>query len=236
MLLEIENLEVDFSGARVLRDVSLTLAKGDVICLIGANGAGKTTTLRTISGLNKITRGEIRFRGRVINQLSPPEILGLGIAHVLQEGRVFTEMTVIENLLMGAFARGKDPAAINREMKLIFQYFPILSDRIKQRAGALSGGERQMLAIGRALMSRPKVLILDEPTAGLAPKVVKQVGQIIQKLNQDGLSIILVEQNADMALGITDYGYVMERGRIVIEGTTKDLKKNDAVRKAYLGI
>ena len=234
-LLELKGLKVDFGGARVLRGVSLGLTEGEVVCLIGGNGAGKTTTLRVISGLGRAKAGEVRLGGKVLNRLSPPHILGLGVAHVPQEGRIFRDMTVAENLLMGAFSRGRDPD-LGRDMRSIYQYFPVLGERSAQRAGSLSGGERQMLAIGRALMSRPRVLMLDEPTAGLAPMVVSLVGRIIRRLNQEGLSIILVEQNAELALGVADYGYVMERGRIVIEGPTRELKRNDAVRQAYLGI
>ncbi len=235
MLLEVEELIVEFGGARVLRGVSLGLEDGRIVCVIGGNGAGKTTLLRTISGLKQPGSGEIRFKGRNIVGSSPPDLLALGLAHVPQEGRIFRDMTVSENLLMGAFSRPKDPE-VKGDLAWINEVFPVLKERADQRAGSLSGGERQMLAIGRALMSRPQVLMLDEPTAGLAPIVVKQVSQIIRRLNEEGLSIILVEQNADMALKIADKGYVMERGRTVTHGPTDELLRNDTVRKAYLGI
>ncbi len=235
MLLEVKDLKVDFGGTRVLRGVSLTLAKGGVACLIGGNGAGKTTTLRSISGLKSPSSGEIVFKGRSLTKMSPPAILNLGIAQVPQEGRAFRDMTVLENMLMGAFSRPKDPR-VKTDLELVYGYFPVLGERAGQRAGSLFGGERQMLAIGRALMSRPRMLMLDEPSAGLAPMIVNMVGQIVRQLNRDGLSIILVEQNAELALRIASYGYVMERGRIVINGPSAELMTNDAVRKAYLGI
>ena len=235
MLLEVDDLKVSFSGARVLRGVSLELEAGQVVCLIGGNGAGKTTTLRTISGLQKASGGDIRLEGKSITRTSPPDILALGLAQVPQEGRVFREMTVAENLYMGAFSRPKDKK-VGADLAMVYDYFPVLGERAHQQAGSLSGGERQMLAIGRALMGRPRILMLDEPTSGLAPMIVSLVGKIIRRLNDQGLSIILVEQNAEMALATADYGYVIERGRIAVQGPTRELMNNDTVRQAYLGI
>lgn len=236
MLLEIEDVKVNYGGAKVLRGVSLKVGGGNIICLIGANGAGKTTMLRTISGLKRPYKGKIRFKGENILQKSPPEILALGIAHVPQEGKIFRDMTVYENLIMGAYLR-KDTSEIAKDFQTVYGYFPILENRSNQLAGALSGGERQMLAIGRALMSRPSILMMDEPTSGLAPLMVKMVGDIILKLNETGgISVILVEQNADFALKVAHMGYVMERGKITVQGNTKELLAKDKVRKAYLGI
>jgi len=235
MLLELDDVTVNYGGAKVLRGVSLMVENGNIVCLIGGNGAGKTTTLRTISGLKRPSGGEIKFKGESIIQKSPPDVLALGVAHVPQEGKIFRDMTVYDNLKMGAYLR-KDKSEIAADFQVVYGYFPILKSRAKQLAGALSGGERQMLAIGRALMSRPSTLMMDEPTSGLAPLMVKMVGEIILKLNKDGISVILVEQNADFALKIAHYGYVMERGRIALKGNTKDLLANDMVREAYLGI
>lgn len=235
LIIELDDVRVSYGGAGVLWGVSLRVEEGNVVCLIGGNGAGKTTTLRTISGLKRPSGGEIRYKGKSITRKSPPEILALGISHVPQEGRIFRDMTVYENLKMGAYLR-KDKPGIAEDLQTVYQYFSILESRSKQLAGALSGGERQMLAIGRALMSRPRVLIMDEPTSGLAPIMVKMLVGIISKLNETGISVILVEQNADFALKIAHYGFVMERGRIVIQGNTTELLTNDFVRKAYLGI
>lgn len=235
MLLELEELNVDYGGAIVLRGVSLGVSKGSIVCLIGANGAGKTTTLRTISGLKRAKDGAIKFGGKLINHYSPQEILASGIAQVPQEGKIFRDMSVYENLIMGAYLRS-NKSEIAVDFQNVYGYFPILETRSKQRAGSLSGGERQMLAIGRALMSRPALLMMDEPTSGLAPMIVKMVGDIVLRLNRESMSIVLVEQNADLALKIARYGYVMVRGRISIEGSSADLLRNDAVREAYLGI
>ncbi len=235
LLIELDDVRVSYGGAGVLWGVSLYVEEGKVVCLIGGNGAGKTTTLRTISGLKRPSGGEIRYRGESITRKSPPEILALGISHVPQEGRIFRDMTVYENLKMGAYLR-TDKSGIAEDLQTIYEHFPILQNRSKQLAGALSGGERQMLAIGRALMSKPRMLIMDEPTLGLAPIMVKMLVGIISKLNDAGISVILVEQNADFALKIAHYGYVMERGKIVTQGNTTELLTNDFVRKAYLGI
>lgn len=235
MLLELDEVKISYGGARIIRGISLGVEEGDVVCLIGANGAGKTTLLRAISGLERPNSGTIKFRGENIGQVPPPEILARGLVHVPQEGRLFGNMSVQENLLMGAYLR-RDKAGVESDLRVVYDYFPILRERSRLRAGSLSGGERQMLAMGRALMSKPQVLMMDEPTAGLAPQVVQMIGQIILKMNQAGISILLVEQNAELALGVARYGYVLERGRVVVEGTAGELRRNEQVREAYLGI
>jgi len=235
MLLELDEVKISYGGARIIRGISLGVDEGDVVCLIGANGAGKTTLLRAISGLERPRFGTIKFRGENIGQVPPPEILARGLVHVPQEGRLFGDMSVQENLLMGAYLR-RDKAGVEDDLGVVYGYFPVLRERSRLRAGSLSGGERQMLALGRALMSKPQVLMMDEPTAGLAPQVVQMIGQIILKMNQAGISILLVEQNAELALGVARYGYVLERGRVVVEGTAGELRRNEQVREAYLGM
>jgi len=234
--LKIEDLRFGYDGARVIRDLNLELAEGDVVCVIGPNGAGKTTTLRVVSGLERPDSGRIFSRGERIDGLSPKEIVRRGIGLVPQEGRLFRGMTVLENLLMGAYLRD-DKEEIQRDLREVYRYFPVLEKRAGQRAGSLSGGERQMLASGRALMSRAKVLLMDEPTLGLAPMLVAMIGRIILDINAEtGLSVVLVEQNAEMALNVARYGYVLERGRIALEGETREMLKSDQVRLAYLGL
>ncbi len=234
-ILELINLHFNYGGARTLQGVSIRLVEGDIVCIIGANGAGKTTTLRIISGLEKPSSGEIRFQNQRIDGLPPKEIIARGITHVPEQGRLFRDMTVFENLIMGAHLR-KDKGAIRQDLKKVYGYFPRLAERTKQRAGSLSGGERQMLAVGRALMSKPKVLLMDEPSSGLAPQLVAMVGQIVLDINNEGISIILVEQNAEMALNIASYGYVLERGSVALEGETRTLINNDQIKQAYLGM
>ena len=208
--------------------------EGKIITLIGANGAGKTTILRTISGLKRPTSGEIKFEGKSIVGLSLHEIVRLGIAHVPEGRRVFATMTVFENLQMGAYLR-KDKRGVVEDLEKIYEHFPVLKARRGQPAGSLSGGEQQMLATTRALMTTPKLLLMDEPSMGLSPILVEEVGKIIQDINHDGISIILVEQNARMALNIAHYCYVLEVGNITMQGTGKDLSSNEDVKKAYLG-
>jgi branched-chain amino acid transport system ATP-binding protein len=234
-ILELINLQFNYGGARTLHGVSIRLVEGDVVCIIGANGAGKTTTLRIISGLERPLSGEIRFQNQRIDGLPPKEIIARGITHVPEQGRLFRDMTVFENLMMGAYLR-KDKEAIEQDLKKVYGYFPRLAERTKQRAGSLSGGERQMLAVGRALMSKPKVLLMDEPSSGLAPQLVTMVGQIVLDINNEGISIILVEQNAEMALNIASYGYILERGSVALEGETRTLINNDQIKQAYLGM
>lgn len=234
-LLELEDVRFNYGGAEILRGVSLKLEEGDIICLIGANGVGKTTTLRLISGLERGASGRILFQGERIDRASPQSILRRGIAQVPERGRIFRDMSVYENLVMGAYIR-RDKLEINKDLEMVHQYFPILKERARQKAGSLSGGEQQMLAIGRALMSRPKVLLMDEPTSGLAPLVVEMLCEIILRINGEGISIVLAEQNAEIALSLAGYGYVMEKGRVILEGATRDLFSNNVVKRAYLGI
>jgi branched-chain amino acid transport system ATP-binding protein len=234
--LKVENLRFGYDGARVIRGLDLELAVGDVICVIGPNGAGKTTTLRIIAGLERPDDGRILCRGERIDGLTPKEILKRGIGLVPQEGRLFKKMTVLENLQMGAYLRN-DGEGIGRDLARVYRLFPVLENRAGQRAGSLSGGERQMLAVARSLMSRVEVLLMDEPSLGLAPMLVAGLGRIILDINaESGLSVVLVEQNAEMALNVASYGYVLERGRIALHGQTEDLLKSDSIRQAYLGL
>ncbi len=233
-MLEIKNLDVHFGVIHALKDISLTVEQGEIVTLIGANGAGKTTTLRTISGLKKPTRGSILFEGRDITSISPQDRVKMGICQVPEGRRVFSTMTVLENLELGAYLR-KDKAQIIKDLNMIYERFPILEKRKKQAAGTLSGGEQQMLAMGRALMSSPRMLFLDEPSMGLAPLFVKEIFDIIKSINQAGTTILLVEQNASRALQIANRAYVMETGSIVLTGTGNELMQSDDIRKAYLG-
>jgi len=235
MLLELRDVRVRYEKVQALKGISLKIEEGEIITLIGANGAGKSTTLRAISGMTKPSSGEIRFMGEMIGRMSPQEVVGLGIAHAPEGRRVFPDMTALENLKMGAYLR-KDTRRIHEDLKRVYEHFPILSERKKQRAGMLSGGEQQMLTIGRALMSRPKLLLLDEPSLGLSPLLVMKIARIITDINRlDHVSIILVEQNSHMALRIARYGYVLETGNIALKGASKDLIDNAHVKKAYLG-
>ncbi len=233
-MLEIKNLDVHFGVIHALKDISLTVNQGEIVTLIGANGAGKTTTLRTISGLKKPTKGSIIFEGRDITSISPQDRVKMGICQVPEGRRVFSTMTVLENLELGAYLR-KDKAQVSKDLKMVYQRFPILEKRKKQAAGTLSGGEQQMLAMGRALMSSPRMLFLDEPSMGLAPLFVKEIFDIIKSINQAGTTILLVEQNASMALQIAHRAYVMETGSIVLSGTGAQLMQSNEIRKAYLG-
>lgn len=234
MLLEVKNIRVLYEKVEAVRGISLGAEEGTVISLIGANGAGKTTTLKAISGLKRLTSGEIWFQGRRIDGMSPHAIVKLGIAHVPEGRRLFGLMTVKDNLAMGAFLQ-KDKGEIARNLEVVFQHFPILKTRQKQLARSLSGGEQQMLAIGRALMAKPTVLLLDEPSIGLAPLVIAEIARIIEDIKSAGLTIVLVEQNAHMALRLAEKGYVLETGKIVLEGDSKDLIHSEYVKKAYLG-
>jgi branched-chain amino acid transport system ATP-binding protein len=218
----------------VLHDVSLRVSSGEFVCLIGANGAGKTTTLKAISGLVRAAAGRIVFDGREIQRLAPQEILRRGIAHCPEGRRVFPYMTVEENLQMGAYVR-TDAADVARDRDRVFAHFPILAERRRQPAGTLSGGEQQMLAIGRCLMARPRLILFDEPSLGLAPTVTESVFQIIGGIQREGTTVLMVEQNAYMALQLAGRAYVMETGRITLEGPARDLMHNDRVKHAYLG-
>jgi branched-chain amino acid transport system ATP-binding protein len=234
VMLELKNINVHYGVIHALKDISLTVNAGEIVTLIGANGAGKTTTLRTISGLKKATSGEILLEGKVITNVSAPEKVEMGISQVPEGRRIFPEMSVFENLELGAFLR-KDKNEIKKDFEHIYQLFPILSDRKKQMAGTLSGGEQQMLAMGRALMSRPRILLLDEPSMGLAPLLVREIFEIITDINRSGTTILLVEQNASMALSIAHRAYVIENGSIVMSGTGEELAKSSEIQKAYLG-
>ena len=234
MKLEIRDLCVSYGGIRALKGVSLSVDEGQIVALIGANGAGKSTTLRAISGLQKVQSGSILYGGEELTSLPAKEIVRRGIIHVPEGRRVFPDMTVAENLKIGAFLR-TDKAAIAQDMDYVYSLFPRLKERSWQLAGTLSGGEQQMLAVGRALMSRPKVLMMDEPSLGLAPLIVKDIFSIIRRVNQDGITVLLIEQNANAALRIADYGYVLETGTIALSGTGEELLRNESVREAYLG-
>jgi branched-chain amino acid transport system ATP-binding protein len=234
-MLEVKNLVVNYGAITALRGVSLAVRQGDIVTLIGANGAGKTTTLKTISGLLKVQSGEILYQGRNISNLRPHQIVKAGISQVPEGRMIFSNLTVLENLQMGAYLR-RDKSAIRMEMDYIFSIFPRLRERIKQVAGTLSGGEQQMLAIGRALMSRPKFLMLDEPSLGIAPLLVKTIFEKIVEINrQHGITILLVEQNANLALEVSSYGYVLETGRIILQDQSSALRQNAQVKSAYLG-
>jgi branched-chain amino acid transport system ATP-binding protein len=234
-MLEVKNLKVSYGAINALHGISLEVRKGDIVTLIGANGAGKTTTLHAISGLVKAQGGEVLYEGKNITNVPAHQIVKLGMSHVPEGRMVFANLTVLENLQMGAYLRN-DKKGIQSEMDYVFSVFPRLKERQKQIAGTLSGGEQQMLAIGRALMSKPKFLMLDEPSLGIAPLLVKTIFEKIVEINkQQGISILLVEQNANLALEISTYGYVLETGRIILQDESSALRQNSQVRSAYLG-
>ena len=233
-MLEVKNMDVHYGVIHALKDVSFEVNKGEIVVLIGANGAGKTTILRTISGLKKQTKGEILLKGGDISGVSAQNRVKMGISHVPEGRRVFPGMTVLENLELGAYPR-RDKGGILEDLEMVYGRFPILKDRRKQTAGTLSGGEQQMLAIGRALMSRPEILFLDEPSMGLAPILVQEIFDIIQNINSSGTTILLVEQNANMALQVANRAYVMETGSIVLSGKASDMMSSEDIKKAYLG-
>jgi len=235
LLLELQNIKVIYGKAEALKNISIEAEGGEIVTLIGSNGAGKTTTLRAICGLKALNAGEIWFRDRKINGMSPHIIVQLGIAHVPEGRRVFSTMTVRENLELGAYLR-KDKHKIAQDLGNIYRSFPVLKEREKQTAGSLSGGEQQMLAMGRALMTSPTLLLLDEPSLGLSPLLVREVARIITNINRSGVSIILIEQNARMALKLAHKAYILEVGNIVLQGKARDLLKNEKVKKVYLGI
>lgn len=235
MLLELDDIHVHYDGVPALKGISLGLEEGGFITLIGSNGAGKSTTLKTISGLLHPVSGEIRYDGKPINKMTPDKVLRAGIAHVPEGRRVFPGLSVGENLQLGAFTR-KDKSAIARDLDSVYTHFPRLKEREHQTANTLSGGEQQMLAIGRALMSDPRLLLLDEPSLGIAPIIVQEIARILVEINKRGVSVILVEQNAELALRISQYGFVLETGRIALHDESKSLMDNQHVRKAYLGI
>jgi len=233
-MLEIKNLNVHYGVIHVLKGISLNVEKGEIVTLIGANGAGKTTTLRTISGLKAPTDGDIFLEGKSIVKVPAPKRVEMGLSQVPEGRRVFAGMSVFENLELGAFLRN-DKEQVKQDMENVFERFPILGNRRKQLAGTLSGGEQQMLAMGRALMSKPRILLLDEPSMGLAPLLVKEIFEIVKDISKSGTTILLIEQNANIALSIADRAYVLENGKIVISGAAAELAKSDEIRKAYMG-
>jgi branched-chain amino acid transport system ATP-binding protein len=233
-MLELTDVHVQYGNIRSLRGVSLHVAEGELVALIGSNGAGKTTTLRTISGLLRPSPGSISFEGTDIHRASTDRIVGLGISHCPEGRRIFGSLSVRENLVLGAVSRS-DQAAIAADMEMVFELFPLLRERLRQAGGTLSGGEQQMLAIGRALMSRPRLLLLDEPSLGLAPLMVERIFETIAELKRQGRTILLVEQNVHHALDVADRAYVMETGRITLEGPADVLRRDPQVERSYLG-
>ncbi len=234
MLLRLKDIRICYGKAEVIQGVSMEVKEGSITGIIGANGAGKSTLLKAISGLLPITAGEIRFRDRRIDGTAGHKIAQMGVLQIPERGRLFPYMSVLQNLRLGAYLR-KDAAGIKEDLEKIFQRFPVLSIRRRQRAETLSGGERQMLAIGRALMARPKLLLMDEPSLGLAPLVVESLAGVIREINEEGIGVLLVEQNAGLAFTLTDAAYVLEVGRVTLKGETKDLMKEEMVQKAFLG-
>ncbi len=233
-MLKVRNLNVFYGTIHALHDISFRVETGEIVTLIGANGAGKTTTLHSVSGLIPYSSGEIEFIGSSLQGISPNRIVKMGLGQVPEGRRIFANLTVMENLEMGAYIR-RDRSRVKRDYEEIFSRFPRLKERMKQVAGTLSGGEQQMLAIGRTLMSKPRLLLLDEPSMGLAPLLVKEIFEIIKEINREGTTILLVEQNANMALSIAHRAYVLETGKVVLEGPARELAQNEQVRKAYLG-
>ena len=233
-MLKIENLLVKYGGITAVNDISLEVPEGKIVTLIGANGAGKSTTLRTVMGLTKLHSGTISFMGEDITGLLPRQVVGKGIALVPEGRRVFAQLTVLENIKIGAYMR-KDKMSIQKDIEWVFFLFPILRERHWQLASTLSGGEQQMLSVARALLSRPKLLMMDEPSLGLAPMIVRGIFEIIKGINKNGVTVLLIEQNANLALKTADYGYVLETGKLALSGTGQQLLANEHVRAAYLG-
>jgi branched-chain amino acid transport system ATP-binding protein len=232
-MLEVRDLHVYYGEIHALKGISFTVRQGEIVTLLGSNGAGKTTTLRTLSGLLSARRGDVRLEGASLLGVAPHDVVLKGITHVPEGRRIFNRLTVVENLEMGAYTRGD--SAIGQDLEQVFAVFPRLKERRAQVAGTLSGGEQQMLAIGRALMARPRLLLLDEPSMGLAPVLVEQIFETVQTINRQGVTILLVEQNAAMALSIAGRGYVLETGQLALEGGARELADNPEVRRAYLG-
>jgi len=232
-MLRVNGIHVYYGAIHALKGVSFAVAQGELVTLLGGNGAGKTTTLKTLSGLLRARSGSVELEGAALEKVEPHEIVRRGVAHVPEGRKVFPRFTVLENLQIGGYARSKH--ALAPELEFVFQMFPRLKERQKQYAGTLSGGEQQMLAIGRALMAKPKLLLLDEPSMGLAPKIVEQILENIRAINKAGVTVLLVEQNAAMALAISHRGYVLETGAVILEGKASELAGNDLVRQAYLG-
>jgi branched-chain amino acid transport system ATP-binding protein len=235
-LLEVSNIETYYGPIMAIRGVSFAVPRGQIVTILGANGAGKTTILKTVSGVMDPQKGAVSFDGRAIQGMDPDRVMRLGLTHVPEGREVFPFLSVRENLKMGAYTR-QDTAAVARDMEMVYDYFPVLRARAEQRAGQLSGGEQQMLAISRALMARPKMMLLDEPSLGLAPKLVKEIFDIIARINKEqAVTVLLVEQNANMALHLADYGYVLEVGRIVMEDTCARLLEKEDIKEFYLGV
>ena len=234
MLLSVKNIAVYYGKTAAVQDVSLDVKDGTVVSLIGNNGAGKSTTLRAISGWKHPAKGEIVFDGQRIDKMPPNRVTQIGIAHVPENRRLFPEMTVLENLEMGAYLR-RDKAGIKRDLERVHDLFPIIKERSKQMAGTMSGGQQQMVAMARALMSAPRLVVMDEPTLGLAPIICAQIAHIIKEINKEGVTIVLVEQNARMALKVSDWGYVCDTGKIILDGSAEELQQSEMIRQAYLG-
>lgn len=233
-MLKIENLNIKYGAIHAVKGIDLEVKQGEIVTLIGANGAGKTSILKALSGLVKASEGTITYEGKILNKMSAQDIMKLGISHVPEGRRIFAGMSVLENLELGAYQR-KDKEGIKKDLESVYQRFPILKDRSKQNAATLSGGEQQMLAMGRALMSKPKLLLLDEPSMGLAPILVREIFSIIEDIKKQGVTVLLVEQNARMALSVADRAYVLETGNVVMSGTGKELAESEDIQKAYLG-
>lgn len=234
-MLSLKNISVKYGSFAAVQDINIEVNEGEIVVLLGSNGAGKSTTFRTISGLSKPAEGEILFEGKSLNKMSADKIVQLGIGQCPEGRKLFPAMSVQENLRMGAFVHRRRKDEIKKPLQHVYELFPILHDKKDDAAGSLSGGQQQMLAIGRALMSKPKLMLLDEPSVGLAPLIVEQMFGVIQQINREGTTILLAEQNANAALKIADKGYVFENGSIVLQGTSQELFANDEVRKAYIG-
>jgi branched-chain amino acid transport system ATP-binding protein len=234
-LLSLKNISVKYGSFAAIHDINIEVNKGEIVVLLGSNGAGKSTTFRTISGLSKPSEGELYLEGKSLNKVSADKIVQLGIGQCPEGRKLFPAMSVQENLRMGAYVHRRKKDEIKKSLEHVYELFPILRDKKDNAAGSLSGGQQQMLAIGRALMSKPKLMLLDEPSVGLAPLIVEQMFEVIQQINREGTTILLAEQNANAALKIADKGYVFENGSIVLQGTSAELFANDEVRKAYIG-
>ncbi|MBV7504621.1 ABC transporter ATP-binding protein [Bacillus sp. sid0103] len=234
-MLNVKDVSVKYGSFTAIHDVNIEVNEGEIVVLLGSNGAGKSTTFRTISGLNKLSAGEIIFQGKKLNKRSADQIVQLGIGQCPEGRKLFPAMSVEENLRMGAYIHRRHKGDIKQSLEHVYELFPILKEKRNDAAGSLSGGQQQMLAIGRALMSKPKLMLLDEPSVGLAPLIVEQMFTVIQKINKAGTTILLAEQNANAALKIADKGYVFENGSIVLQGTSQELFANDGIRKAYIG-